>query len=365
VSSFWQGKRVLVTGHTGFKGGWLAIWLRRMGAEVAGYALPPEGDPNLFAAARVGEGIAHVEGDLRDGERLAAAFAAHRPEVVFHLAAQSLVRRGYREPVETFDVNVLGTARLLEAVRGCPDTRAVVVVTTDKCYDNREWEWGYRETDALGGRDPYAASKACAELVTSAYRASYLPGDGDRAVAVATARAGNVIGGGDWAEDRLVPDLLAAFAAGRPALVRSPDAVRPWQHVLDPLAGYLALAERLWTGGAGFAEGWNFGPDERDARPVAWVADRLAAAWGGGASWERDPQPGPHEATWLRLDASRARERLGWRPRLALGEALDWVVEWHRAWHRSRGAAGADARAATEEQIERYLARGGAAEEGL
>ena len=351
MPSFWQGKRVLITGHTGFKGGWLAVWLRRLGAEVAGYALPPEGEPSLFAAARVGEGIVHVEGDLRNGGRLGRAFSDHRPEVVFHLAAQALVRRGYRDPDGTFDVNVLGTLRLLEAVRERPEVRSVVVVTSDKCYDNREWEWPYREGDALGGRDPYAASKACAELVTAAYRASFLPGRGDRRVAVASARSGNVVGGGDWAEDRLVPDLLAALAAGRPARIRSPEAVRPWQHVLEPLAGYLLLAERLWSDGEQFAGAWNFGPDERDARPVAWLADRLCAAWGGGAGWERDPESGPHEAHLLRLDASRARARLGWAPRLRLAEALEWVVEWHRAH-----AAGGDVRAVTEEQLERYAA---------
>jgi CDP-glucose 4,6-dehydratase len=351
VPSFWQGKRVLITGHTGFKGGWLAVWLRRLGADVAGYALPPEGEPNLFTAARVGEGIAHVEADLRDVERLGRAFAEHRPEVVFHLAAQSLVRRGYRDPVGTFDVNVLGTVRLLEAVRERPEVRSVVVVTSDKCYDNREWEWPYRESDALGGRDPYAASKACAELVTAAYRASFLPGGGERRVAVASARSGNVIGGGDWAEDRLVPDLLAALSTGRPARIRSPEAVRPWQHVLEPLSGYLLLAERLWQDGAEFAGAWNFGPDERDARPVAWLADRLCAAWGGGAGWERDPEPGPREAHLLRLDAARARACLGWEARLRLAEALEWVVEWHRAH-----AAGGDVRAVTEEQLDRYEA---------
>lgn len=351
MASFWRGKRVLVTGHTGFKGGWLAVWLRRLGAEVAGYALPPPTEPNLYEAARVGEGIAHVEGDLRDAERLGAAFAAHRPEVVFHLAAQALVRRGYRDPVETFDTNVLGTVRLLEAVRARPEVRAVVAVTSDKCYHNREWEWGYREGDRLGGRDPYAASKACAELVADAYRASFLPGDGGRAVALATARAGNVIGGGDWGEDRLVPDVLTALAAGRRPRIRSPRAVRPWQHVLEPLAGYLRLAERLWEDGDAFASGWNFGPAEDDAREVAWLVDRLCAAWGGEAGWKRDPESGPHEATHLRLDPARARARLGWSPRLPLATALDWVVEWHRAH-----AAGGDVRALTEAQISRYEA---------
>lgn len=357
MPSFWQGKRVLITGHTGFKGGWLAIWLRRLGARVAGYALPPEGPSSLFTAARVGEGIAHVEGDLRDAECLRGAFAAHRPEVVFHLAAQSLVRRGYREPVATFEVNVVGTANVLEAVRDRPEVRAVVVATSDKCYDNREWEWGYRESDRLGGRDPYSASKAAAELVTAAYRASFLPGDGGRDVAVATVRSGNVIGGGDWAPDRLVPDILAALDAGRPARIRSPAALRPWQHVLEPLTGYLLLAERLWRDGEEFAGAWNFGPEAAEARTVAWIADRLCAAWGSPAGWEPDPGRGPHEAALLRLDAARARSRLGWTPRLPLDDAIEWVVEWHRAH-----AGGGDVRSVTEEQIGRHEALAGSEE---
>ena len=351
MDDFWNGRRVLVTGHTGFKGAWLTLWLRRLGAEVCGYSLEPPSDPSLFVEARVGEGIAHVEADLRDAGALAAAFAEHRPEVVLHLAAQSLVRRGYREPAETFDTNVLGTVRLLDAVRESPGVRSVVVVTSDKCYENREWAWGYREDDALGGRDPYAASKACAELVTTAYRRSYLPGDGGRPVAVATARAGNVIGGGDWGEDRLVPDVVAALAAGREPQIRSPHAVRPWQHVLEPLAGYLLLARRLLEEGERWAGGWNFGPGEGDARPVSWIADRLCATWGEGAAWASTGAAAgaPHEAGLLRLDASRARGELGWAPRLPLEASVDWVVEWHRAH-----AGGADPRAVTESQIQRY-----------
>lgn len=342
---------MLVTGHTGFKGGWLSLWLRRLGAEVSGYALAPPPGPSLFAAARVEEGMTHVEGDLRDPERLAASLAAERPEVVFHLAAQALVRRGYREPVETFDTNVMGTVRLLEALRACPSVRAVVVVTSDKCYDNREWHWGYRESDPLGGRDPYAASKACAELVTAAYRASFLAADagGETAVALATARSGNVLGGGDWGEDRLVPDVLAALAAGEQPLIRSPRAVRPWQHVLEPLAGYLRLAEGLWRDGERFAGAWNFGPADVDARPVSWLVDRLCALWGEGAGWRQDADAGPHEATFLKLDASRARAELGWAPRLPLAEALAWVVEWHRTH-----AAGGDVQRLCAAQIDRY-----------
>lgn len=353
--AFWQGRRVLVSGHTGFKGAWLALWLERLGATVAGYALPPPSRPSLFELARVAEGMTSVEGDLRDGERLAGVFAAHRPEVVLHLAAQSLVRRGYADPVETYETNVLGTVRLLEAVRACPSVTAVVVVTSDKCYDEREWHWGYRESDRLGGRDPYASSKACAELVTAAYRASYFA-TGDRPVAVATARAGNVVGGGDWGEDRLVPDVVAALAGDRPLALRYPDAVRPWQHVLDPLAGYLTLAERL-AGPAGreVAAAWNFGPDADDARPVRWVTGRLGELWRGeGPGWREQGGERPHEAAFLRLDSSRARARLGWRPRLALDTALEWVVEWYRG-HRE----GADPRALTGDQIDRYpLAQG-------
>lgn len=344
----WRGRRVLVTGHTGFKGSWLALWLKQLGAGVAGYALEPPSEPSLFVEARVGELVEDVRGDLADGGRLGETVSRCEPEVVFHLAAQALVRRGYEAPLETFETNALGTARVLEALRVAPSVRAVVVVTTDKCYDNREWAWGYRESDRLGGRDPYSASKACAELVTTAYRESFLAA-GERPVGVATARAGNVLGGGDWGRDRLLPDLLRALAEGNCPLIRNPGAVRPWQHVLDPLAGYLALAEALLAEPAAFSAAWNFGPGDADARPVAWMADRVCELWGDGAAWERDRGDHPHEATSLRLDASLARSRLGWSPRIPLGKALEWVVEWHRLH-----LAGGDVRALSREQIDRY-----------
>jgi CDP-glucose 4,6-dehydratase len=326
---FWRGRRVFVTGHTGFKGGWLVLWLRQSGAEVTGFALDPESVPNLFEAARVGEGIRSITGDVRDAAALGAALRESDAEVVFHLAAQALVRESYLRPADTYATNVMGTVHLLEAVRSAPAVRAAVIVTSDKCYENHEWPWPYRENDRLGGRDPYSNSKACAELVTSAYRASFFGGAAP--VALATGRAGNVIGGGDWAKDRLIPDLLRAFADGAVATIRNPDAVRPWQHVLDPVHGYLMLAEALLSDGA-LPDAWNFGPDPVDVRPVRWVADELAARWGASASWAGDPDIHPHEALTLRLDSSRARAELGWSPRLAVRTALDWTVEWHKAW---------------------------------
>ena len=354
-AAFWRNKRVLVTGHTGFKGSWLTLWLRRLGARVTGYALPAATTPNLFELARVADGLQDVRGDVRDLDHLAAVCAEHAPEIVIHLAAQSLVRRGYQFPVETYATNVMGTVHVLEAVRLAGGVRVVVVVTSDKCYENREWVWGYRENEALGGRDPYSSSKGCAELVTAAYRQSYFaPSDYARhGVALASARAGNVIGGGDWAADRLVPDALKAFGAGQTLAVRNPLAVRPWQHVLERLAGYLLLAERLWADGPRFAEGWNFGPPAEEARPVAWVVDRLAGQWGPEARWEQEAGLHPHEAHSLRLDCSRARQLLGWEPRLSLDEALSWIVEWHRGYLR-----GQDLRALSEAQIARYESLG-------
>jgi CDP-glucose 4,6-dehydratase len=344
---FWRGRRVFVTGHTGFKGGWLALWLREAGAEVTGFALAPGAFPNLFEAARVGEGIRSITGDIRDAAALDAALRESDAEVVFHLAAQSLVRESYLRPADTYATNVMGTVHLLDAVRSTPAVRPVVVVTSDKCYENHEWSWPYRENDRLGGRDPYSNSKACAEFVTSAYRASFFSGAAP--VAVATGRAGNVIGGGDWAKDRLVPDLLRAFADGAAATIRNPDAVRPWQHVLDPVHGYLMLAEALLSDGA-LSDAWNLGPDPVDVRTVRWVADELAARWGSGASWVGDAGIHPHEARALRLDGSRAGAELGWRPRLAVGTALDWTVEWYRAWV----GAPRQAQAVTLQQILRY-----------
>jgi CDP-glucose 4,6-dehydratase len=331
----WRGRRVFLTGHTGFKGGWLALWLARLGAEVRGYALDPVTEPNLFQAAEVGNMLDDVRGDLLDRPRLEASLQEFGPEVVFHLAAQPLVRRSYVDPLRTYATNVMGTAHVLEAVRETSSVRAVVCITTDKCYENREWVWPYRETDALGGHDPYSSSKACAEIVSAAYRSSFLSVDrpGEHRVALATARAGNVIGGGDWSEDRLIPDLIRGFQTRTSVLIRNPRAVRPWQHVLEPLQGYILLAERLLSGDARFASAFNFGPGEDGAWSVERIADRMVVLWGEGASWVQGTEPGVHEAGMLRLDASKARAELGWKPRLGMEEALDWTVRWYRAWN--------------------------------
>jgi CDP-glucose 4,6-dehydratase len=347
----WQGKRVFLTGHTGFKGGWLALWLARLGAEVRGYALDPATDPNLFTAARVGAILDDLRGDIRDAAALQSAMQSYAPEVVFHLAAQPLVRASYDDPILTYETNVIGTARVLDAIRRTPSVRAVVCVTSDKCYENKEWPWGYRESDPLGGYDPYSSSKACAEIVAAAYRQSYFPvaklaGHG---VALATARAGNVIGGGDWSADRLIPDLVRGFVAGEPVRIRRPQAIRPWQHVLEPLHGYIRLAEQLLTRDPRFATAYNFGPSDDDARPVAWIAEKMTGFWGNGAKWVLAADPGVHEAGYLKLDASRARADLGWTPRLRLETALEWLVQWTRAWH-----SGEDMHAFTLAQIEAY-----------
>ena len=347
---FWRGKRVFLTGHTGFKGAWLTMWLQHLGAEVTGFALAPE-TPSLADAVGIGRRVTSIEGDICDRAALSQAAQAADPEVILHMAAQALVRLSYREPVRTFATNVMGTAHVLEAARHAPSLRAVVIVTTDKCYENREWPWPYRETDALGGHDPYSASKACAELVTAAWRRSFLFGGqaGGPPVAVATARAGNVIGGGDWSADRLVPDCIRAFAAGRAAAVRSPNATRPWQHVLEPLCGYLLLAERLWTSGQAFAEAWNFGPVMDDVQPVSRVVQLLAQAWGDSAAVDVVDGPHPHEAGFLAVDPALARARLGWRPRLRLEPALDWTGRWYK-----QHAGNADAARLVEADIERY-----------
>jgi len=327
---FWRGKRVFLTGHTGFKGSWLCLWLTSLGAEVTGYALEPPTTPSLYELARVDELVTSIIADVRDLERLKSEMATAAPEIVIHMAAQPLVRDSYRIPVETYATNVMGTVHLLEAVRACPSVRAVVNVTTDKVYENREWAWGYRENEPFGGYDPYSNSKGCSELVTAAYRSSYFnPQDyGQHGVAVASARAGNVIGGGDWAGDRLIPDIIRAILAGEPVRIRNPHAIRPWQHVLEPLSGYLALAQKLYEDGAQYAEGWNFGPADDDARPVEWIVQRICRQWGAGARYEIDRGEHPHEAHYLKLDCSKARSGLDWHPRWGLEKALDSIIAW-------------------------------------
>lgn len=352
MASRWHGRRVLVTGHTGFKGSWLALWLRSLGAEVTGLALDPPTSPSLFEQAGLAGLIDHNICDIRDLAKVQAIVAKAKPEVIFHLAAQPLVRLSYEQPVETYATNVMGTVHVLEAARQTGSVAAFVCITTDKCYENREWVWPYRENDPMGGYDPYSSSKGCAELVVSAYRRSYFPADaiGNGGMALASVRAGNVIGGGDWALDRLVPDLVRAFEQGKQPAIRAPLAVRPWQHVLEALHGYLMIAERLIDNQSDFADAWNFGPADEDARPVAWIAAQMQALWGNAA---QPPAPWtgtvPHEAGLLKLDTSKARSQLGWRPILPLGEALAWIVEWHQ-----RLGAGEDARALTLEQIRCY-----------
>lgn len=347
---FWMDKRVFVTGHTGFKGGWLSLYLESLGAKVTGYSKQPPSTPNLFETARVAEHIRSFEGDVRDLEHLKRTMANTQPEVVFHLAAQPLVRQGYKKPVDTFATNTMGTVNVLETVRLTPSVRVVVIVTSDKCYENREWDWGYRETDALGGYDPYSASKGMAEIVTTAYRHSFFPLEqyAEHRVAVASVRAGNVIGGGDWSAERLIPDIVRAFTKGEPVLIRSPKAMRPWQHALDALRGYVMLAKRMWSD-PGFADAWNFGPSDDDVKPVMWVVERMTELWGDGARWDYDSLPAPHEATLLKLDSSKARSRLGWTSKLNLLNALGWTVSWYKEIYADR-----DMRAVTLKQIEQY-----------
>jgi CDP-glucose 4,6-dehydratase len=349
--SFWLGKNVFITGYSGFKGSWLCLWLHSLGARLSGYALQPPTCPSLFDVADIGLLGNFVTGDVRNADQLHSVMRQANPDVVFHLAAQPLVLESYRDPAGTYETNVMGTVNLFEAVRRCPSVKAVVNVTTDKCYVNKEWVWGYREQDPLGGYDPYSSSKSCSELVTAAYRSSFFsPATyAQHGVAVATARAGNVLGGGDWAADRLVPDILRAFTAGAPAILRNPNSVRPWQHVLEPLGGYLLLAEKLYSEGVSYAEGWNFGPTDADARPVEWMARTLCEIWGAGASYESHTIFKPHEARYLKLDCSKAAARLGWHPRWQLRQVLGHVVMWMKSYQ-----AGADMRQISLQQIHDY-----------
>lgn len=346
---FWRDRHVLLTGHTGFKGGWLALWLQSMGSRVYGLSRGVPSEPSLYELARVGQGMTHeIAADVRDFAAVEDAVGKLAPEIIIHMAAQPLVRVSFADPRETFETNVMGTVNVLEAVRASPRAKVVVNVTSDKCYENRGWEWGYREDEPMGGHDPYSSSKGAAELVTAAYRRSFFADN--EATRVASARAGNVIGGGDWGQERLVPDLTRALLEEGTLYVRHPGSVRPWQHVINPLSGYLLLAQRLWCTPE-LAGGWNFGPDEDDARPVAWIVERLRERWSGRPSWEFDRGPHPHEAHYLKLDSSRARVRLGWRPLVSLDTALDSIVAWYEAL-----SAGADMRSVTLGQIENMAA---------
>lgn len=332
--SFWKDKKVFLTGHTGFKGSWLSLWLQSMGAVVKGYSLAPPTNPSLFLVGEVAKNMESQIGDIRNLEQLKESMLAFNPAILIHMAAQPLVRLSYVEPVDTYTTNVIGTVNVLEAARSCPNLKAIVSVTTDKCYENKEWAWGYRENEPMGGHDPYSSSKGCAELVSSAYKNSFF--STKDTAALATARAGNVIGGGDWADDRLIPDILKAFENSKSVVVRNPLSTRPWQHVLEPLSGYLVLAEHLYSYGQEYAEAWNFGPKEEDCKPVNWILDKMVATWGEGAGWELDQNSHPHEAGFLKLDCSKAAARLHWHPKWNLEHTLNLIVNWHQDWRAGK-----------------------------
>lgn len=349
--NFWRDKKVLVTGHTGFKGSWLSLWMQALGVDVVGYSLPPVTDPSLFETARVAEGMETIEADIRNLDRLKAEMKRHAPDIVIHMAAQALVHTAYADPVRTFSTNVMGTLNVLEAVKETDSTRVIIAITSDKCYENREWVWGYRENDRMGGHDPYSSSKGCAELLIAAYRNSYFHESkvGEYKVSLASARAGNVIGGGDWSRDRLIPDVMKAILAGEAVPIRRPTAVRPWQFVMEPLRGYIELAERLWIEGSEFAEAWNFGPDIEQIQPVDWIAEHLTKRWGNGARWKLDEAEYPSEDNLLKLDCAKSKSRLGWKPFMPLSTVLDWIVDWFQEYHR-----GGSMREVTLQQIRRY-----------
>lgn len=350
--TFWQGKRVFITGHTGFKGSWLCMWLNAMGAQVTGYALQPPTKPSLFEICKIDQLLTSIIGDVRDKEKLKQCMLEAQPDIVIHMAAQPLVRDSYKNPVETYEINVMGTVHIFEAIRGCPGIKVVVNVTTDKCYDNKEWIWGYRENEAMGGYDPYSSSKACSELVTSSYRNSFFNTQEyqHHGVAVASARAGNVIGGGDWAVDRLIPDCIAALLKKKPIVIRNPYAIRPWQHVLEPLSGYLTLAQKLYEAGPEYAEGWNFGPAAKDARPVEWIVQQMCQLWGDAATYIVNQGPHLHEAHYLKLDCSKAMARLAWYPKWDLQQAIEKVMEWVIAYKE-----GKDMYSVCLQQIDDYI----------
>jgi CDP-glucose 4,6-dehydratase len=349
--NFWKHKTVLITGHTGFKGSWLSLWLQSRGADLIGYSLPPPTEPSLFEIAGIAKNMKSITGDIRDLDHFISTVEKYQPEIIIHMAAQSLVRFSYENPIDTYSTNVMGTAHVLEVARLIQCVKVLLVITSDKCYENKEWVWGYREKDPLGGRDPYSSSKGCAELVTAAYRDSFfLPNEnGQPQTLIASTRAGNVIGGGDWAQDRLIPDIMKALVENLPTKIRYPNAIRPWQYVLEPLDGYLKLAENLWNNGSAFVGAWNFGPDEEAAKPVWWVADHLIDKWGNNASWISDPGENVHEATYLKLDCSKSRALLEWRPKLNIEKSLNLIVNWYKAY-----ANGKDMRAITLEEIADY-----------
>ena len=343
---FWQGKRVFLTGHTGFKGSWLSLWLFSLGAEVKGYALSPPTSPSLFNEAKVDSIIDSQIGDIRDQDVLHKSMTEFNPDILIHMAAQSLVRYSYDAPIETYEVNVIGTAKVLEVARSCVNLKAIVNITTDKCYENDERLQGYKEDDPMGGYDPYSSSKGCAELVSTAYRRSFLQGQN---VGLASVRAGNVIGGGDWADDRLIPDILRSFEKNEPVVIRNPKATRPWQHVLEPLSGYLILAQKMYNDQDKYAEGWNFGPSMQDVKPVDWILDKMILKW-PNSSWELDQNSSPHEAGFLQLDISKAKSKLGWKPVWKLSYTLEKIVDWHKVWLNKE-----DMQVACFAEIEEYM----------
>jgi CDP-glucose 4,6-dehydratase len=353
-NNIYQGRKVLVTGHTGFKGSWLCLMLHKLGAEVYGYALQPPTNPSLFVEANIGEIMTSYIGDIRNYELLLKTLLEVRPEIVIHMAAQPLVRESYRNPRETFEINVMGTVNLFDAIRQVNSVKAILNVTTDKCYENREWHWGYRENEPMGGYDPYSNSKGCSELVTASFRNSFFNPSkyGDHGVALATARAGNVIGGGDWANDRLIPDFIRSISIGEKVKIRSPYAIRPWQHVLEPLTGYLTLCEKLFAEGPAFAEAWNFGPEDKDAKNVEWITQTICELWGNNAEFEIDNNPQPHEANYLKLDCSKAKAELGWIPKWDIENTLKSIVVWNKSL-----IAGDNIRVVTQNQIDQYFAK--------